>query len=83
MSFLSTSEEVFSKRKEFAPSGSKFFPFRADSFPEGVWCAGKQKGSHLPDVSLVKRIVGILSSVSSLLEKEHFLMGVLQPSQHF
>ena len=24
-----------SKGKEFAPKGSKFFPFNADSFPEG------------------------------------------------
>ena len=28
-------KEVNSKRKEFAPNGSKFFPFRVDPFPEG------------------------------------------------
>ena len=26
---------IFTKRKEFAPRGSKFFPFRADPFSEG------------------------------------------------
>ena len=36
---------VYSKRKEFAPKGSKFFPFREDIFSEGAWCAGKQTGS--------------------------------------
>ena len=29
---------VFSKRKEFAPRGSKFFPFRVDPFSEGMQC---------------------------------------------
>ena len=28
-------KRVFSKRKEFAPRGSKFFPFRVDPFSEG------------------------------------------------
>ena len=28
-------KEVYSKRKEFAPTGSKFFPFRVDPFSEG------------------------------------------------
>ena len=28
-------ENVYSKRKEFAPPGSKFFPFRVDHFSEG------------------------------------------------
>ena len=27
---------VYSKRKEFAPLGSKFFPFRVDPFEKGV-----------------------------------------------
>ena len=31
----------YSKRKEFAPVGSKFFPFRVDPFSKGAWCAGK------------------------------------------
>ena len=39
-------KRVSSKRKEFAPTGSKFFPFRVDTFPEGVSCAGKQTGRH-------------------------------------
>ena len=34
-------KEIYSKWKEFAPSGSKFFPFRVDPFSEGAWCAGK------------------------------------------
>ena len=37
-------KRVFSKRKEFAPSGSKLFPFRADPFSEGTWCADQQTG---------------------------------------
>ena len=31
---------IYSKRKEFAPVGSKFFPFSEDSFSEGNKCAG-------------------------------------------
>ena len=37
---------VYSKRKEFAPYGSKFFSFTVDPFPEGAWSAGKQTVSH-------------------------------------
>ena len=37
---------VYSKRKEFAPRGSKFYPFRVDPFSEGYWREGKQSGSH-------------------------------------
>ena len=47
---------VYSKRKEFAPpgsKGSKFFPFRVDPSPEDGWFAGMQTGSH-KIVSLVK-----------------------------
>ena len=29
-------KEVYPKRKEFAPPGSKFFPFRVDPFSEGT-----------------------------------------------
>ena len=36
----------YTKRKEFAPKGSKFFPVRVDPISEGTWCAGKQRGSH-------------------------------------
>ena len=32
------------KRKEFVPSGNKFFPFRVDPFSEGVWYAQNQPG---------------------------------------
>ena len=37
---------AYSKRKEFAPKGSKFFPFRVDPFLEGSRCPGKQAGNH-------------------------------------
>ena len=37
---------VHSKRKEFAPRGSKFFPFRVDFFSKRGWIGGKQAGSH-------------------------------------
>ena len=54
------SERFYSKRKEFAllwskfflfivdlaPLGSMFFPLRVDPLSEGIWCAGKQTGSH-------------------------------------
>ena len=38
---------VRSKRKVFAPLGSKFFPFRVDLFSKGMKCAGKQTLSHI------------------------------------
>ena len=44
---------TYSKRKEFAPNGSKFFPLRVDPFSEAAWWAEKQTGSH-KKVSLVK-----------------------------
>ena len=31
---------IYSKRKEFAPKWSKFFPFRVDPFSEGTFFAG-------------------------------------------
>ena len=37
---------VYTKRKEFAPLGSKFFPLRVHPFSEGALCAGKQTGGH-------------------------------------
>ena len=39
-------KRVYYKREEFAPLGSKFFPFRVDPFSEGDWCIGTQTGSH-------------------------------------
>ena len=32
---IPSQKEVYSKRKEFAPRGSKFFPFRVDPFEDG------------------------------------------------
>ena len=40
-------------KEEFAPSGSKFFPYRVDPFTEGDWFVRKQTGSSKV-VSLVK-----------------------------
>ena len=52
-----------SERKEFAPMGSKFFPFRVDPFSEGDYCTGMQTGITKV-ISLVK-----MASVSFLLKK--------------
>ena len=37
---------IYSKRKEFAPTWSKFFPFKVDLFSEGTRCTGKQTRCH-------------------------------------
>ena len=37
---------VYSKRKEFAPIGSRFFPFRIDISLKAAWYGGKETGSH-------------------------------------
>ena len=39
---------VFSKRKEFAPVGSKFFPFRGDTFQKYKVWESKQEVTKLP-----------------------------------
>ena len=44
--FVPYQKGVYSIKKEFAPTGSKFFPYRADLISEGDWCAAKQTGSH-------------------------------------
>ena len=45
--FCFPSEKWFTlKSKEFAPIGSKFFPFRVDPFSEGEWYTGKQTKSQ-------------------------------------
>ena len=38
---LPSGKGIYSKRKEFAPRGSKFFHFRVEPFSEGGWWAGK------------------------------------------
>ena len=44
---------VYTKRKEFAPFGSKFFPFRADPLSEGL---DVKKGNRVRKViALVKK----------------------------
>ena len=47
---------VCSKKQEFAPSGSKFLPFRVDPFWKGEWCSVNHKGKQevTKVVSLVK-----------------------------
>ena len=37
---------AYSQRKEFAPHGSKFFPFRVDPFLKGTWLTGRWTGSQ-------------------------------------
>ena len=37
---------MYSKKKEFAPSGIKFLLFRVDPFTDGDMCAGEQTGRH-------------------------------------
>ena len=37
---------VYSVRKEFAPKGSEFFPYRVDPYSEVAYCALKQIWSH-------------------------------------
>ena len=44
--FLPTAKGVYSKRKAFAPIGSKCFLFRIDTFLEKVWCVGEPSGSQ-------------------------------------
>ena len=44
---------VYSKRKEFAAIGSKFFPFRVDPFPKGI-SAGKSKQAVIKMFYFVK-----------------------------
>ena len=44
--FASLLKRVYSKRKEFAPCGSKFFPFKVEHFSKGTWCAEKHTVCH-------------------------------------
>ena len=57
---------VYSKRKEFAPKGRKFFPFRIDPISE-IRCAGKQKGQS-EKLSPLWKLEEKLLSVSSPLK---------------
>ena len=56
------------KRKEFGPKGSKFFPFRADTFSEGP-VIGKQIGSRkVNKVTKVNRKSQKLSPLRKMAE---------------
>ena len=39
-------KKIYSKRKEFASPGSKFFPLSVDPFSEAACCTEKQTRSH-------------------------------------
>ena len=41
------SQGIYSKRKEFAPCGSKFLSFWVEPFSEGDCCVRKQTGNHV------------------------------------
>ena len=62
-------KEVYSKRKEFAPHGSKFFPFTIDPFSEGTGCRKanrkSQKLSYLYEIA--RNWAGVSSSLNKLL----------------
>ena len=62
------SKSVFSKRKEFAPKGSKFFPFRADSFSEGKQC-NFERVVLLESVSVPRKRPRILQWLQFILYK--------------
>ena len=42
--YVPSEKGIYSKRKAFAPLGSKCFSFRIDPFLEGDWCTGNQTG---------------------------------------
>ena len=44
--FVPFCKEVYSIRKEFAPRGSKFFPYREDPLKECVWHSGNKMERH-------------------------------------
>ena len=63
---------VYSKRKESAPLGSRFFPFRVDPFLEGVWYIGMQTRSHkscLPLQNMVENLPNVSSPHNLLSNK--------------
>ena len=64
MTSMTFMTRVNSKRKEFAPSGSKFFPFRADPFSEGAKKKKKKKKKNDRVMSLER--VSIFLKLSML-----------------
>ena len=68
---------IYSKRKEFAPKGSKFFPFREDPFSEAIWWAGKQNGSQKKTCLPAKKMAEHLPSVSNPLKESEILCGFI------
>ena len=61
---------VYSERKEFAPIGNKFFPFRVDPFQKGFDVQeSKQKSQNLSLLSKKKKMMQDLSVISSNLIK--------------
>ena len=49
-------------RKEFAPRGSKFFPYRVESFKEGALCAVQLNNRKL------KKLFPLAEMVKNLLD---------------
>ena len=48
---------VYFKRKEFAPKGSKFFPFRVDPFSEDPFSVAQSGARIIGDLEVVVLIV--------------------------
>ena len=63
--FASLLKEVYYKRKEFAPTGSKFFPFKVDPFQRALVCK-KAKQEVTRVVSLIKMAENLPSILSRL-----------------
>ena len=58
---------VYSKRKEFAPLGSKFFPFRVDPFPE-------RRKKQIWHLSSLKKYSFLLTKGCILIDRFHCML---------
>ena len=65
-------KRVYSKRKEFAPNGSKFFPFRADRFLKGSLCRERK-----PEVTIVVSLVQNVGKTTSFIDSPKSLYDSL------
>ena len=63
---LPSEKGIYSKWKEFAPLGSKFFPFRVDPFLAGLLCRDANRKSL--KLFILKKIAENLLSVLSSLK---------------
>ena len=62
---------AYPKRKEFAPTGSKFFPFRVDPFSERVLCIQETKQEAIKVVSLANDVGKSTECIQPPLNKWH------------